>query len=340
MKLITFAVPCYNSEAYMRKCIDSLLLGGEQIEIILVDDGSTDSTPQIADEYMEKHPEIIKVIHKENGGHGSGILAGLTNATGLYYKVVDSDDWVDPNSMQRVLNQIETMLRNNDTVDLLICNYVYEYASDNSTHTVNYHGIFPKEKKFGWDDCKHFDLTRYMTMHSAFFKTELLHQANLQIPLHTFYVDNIFVYTPLPMVQSIYYLDADFYRYFIGRADQSVNEKILVQRVDQQILVSKLLLNAHKFKDIEKISKKLHRFMLNYCSIIITASAMLLTLEGTEESIKKLMDYWDYIKTNFPKEYKYFRYRSIAGFFAFKNPIIRKITLWGYRIVRDVYKFT
>ena len=110
MKLVSFAVPCYNSENYMRHCVDTLLTGGDKIEIILVNDGSTDQTGAIADEYKEKYPDIIKVVHKENGGHGSGIMAGLKEAEGLYYKVVDSDDWADPEALQKILQVIEELL--------------------------------------------------------------------------------------------------------------------------------------------------------------------------------------------------------------------------------------
>ena len=72
MKLLSVAIPCYNSEAYMSKCINSLLIGGEEVEIIIVDDGSSDRTAEIADDYAEKYPTIVKAIHQENGGHGQG----------------------------------------------------------------------------------------------------------------------------------------------------------------------------------------------------------------------------------------------------------------------------
>lgn len=95
-KLITFAVPCYNSAAYMEHCVDTLLQGGSDIEIILVDDGSTkDDTPAICDRYQEQYPDIVRAIHQPNGGHGEGVNQGIRNARGVYYKVVDSDDWVD-----------------------------------------------------------------------------------------------------------------------------------------------------------------------------------------------------------------------------------------------------
>ena len=95
MKLMSFAVPCYNSEEYMQKCIESLLKGGEDVEIIVVNDGSHDNTREIAEDYVRRYPSIVKAVHKENGGHGSGVNKGLELASGLYYKVVDSDDWLD-----------------------------------------------------------------------------------------------------------------------------------------------------------------------------------------------------------------------------------------------------
>ena len=80
LKKITFTVPCYNSEEYMERCIDSLLVGRDEVEIIIVNDGSTDKTGSIADNYAKKYPNIVRVIHKENGGHGSGVNRGLKEA--------------------------------------------------------------------------------------------------------------------------------------------------------------------------------------------------------------------------------------------------------------------
>lgn len=88
----------------MRNCIESLLPGGEEVEIIIVDDGSTkDRTAEIADEYAAKYPTIVKAVHQENGGHGQAVNTGLKNATGLYFKVVDSDDWLDEENYPKVL---------------------------------------------------------------------------------------------------------------------------------------------------------------------------------------------------------------------------------------------
>ncbi|NCD03901.1 MAG: glycosyltransferase family 2 protein, partial [Clostridia bacterium] len=124
MKILSFGVPCYNSEEYMKKCIDSLLVGGEDVEIIIVDDGSKDNTAAIADEYAAAYPDIIKVVHQENGGHGEAVNAGLRNATGIYYKVVDSDDWLDEDGLHKVIEVLKSFVEDKKRVDLMICNYV------------------------------------------------------------------------------------------------------------------------------------------------------------------------------------------------------------------------
>ncbi len=115
MKLLSIAIPCYNSEAYMEKCIESLLKGGEEVEILVVNDGSSDRTAEIADAYAEKYPTIIKAIHQENGGHGEAVNAGIRNATGLYFKVVDSDDWVNEEAYKQILKTLEELTRAKNT---------------------------------------------------------------------------------------------------------------------------------------------------------------------------------------------------------------------------------
>ena len=114
MKLLSVTVPCYNSQEYMRHCIETLLPGGEEIEILIVDDGSKDNTAAIADEFQERYPTIVRAIHQENAGHGGAVMKGLENATGLYFKVVDSDDWVDPQVLKdllKLLRRHQRMLR-------------------------------------------------------------------------------------------------------------------------------------------------------------------------------------------------------------------------------------
>ena len=153
MKLITFCVPCYNSADYMERCIRSLLPAGPEAEIILVDDGSTrDSTPELCDWYARQYPDIIRAVHQENGGHGSGVNRGLQLATGMYYKVVDSDDWLSETALLTMLDRLRALAHLSEPLDMMICNYVYEHVQDGTSHTIDYKNVFPTEQVFSWED--------------------------------------------------------------------------------------------------------------------------------------------------------------------------------------------
>ena len=295
MKLLSVAIPCYNSEPYMEHCIQTLLTGGEEVEIIIVDDGSTrDRTPEIADEYARKYPTICKAVHQENGGHGEAVNTGLKNATGIFFKVVDSDDWVNEEAYAKVLETLRRFVYGGETLDMLVSNFVYEKEGAKRKKVMSYHTAFPKDKVFGWSDVKFFMKGQYILMHSVIYRTALLLQCGLQLPKHTFYVDNIFVYQPLPHVKHMYYLDVNFYRYYIGREDQSVNEKVMIGRIDQQLLVTKLMLGYY---DVTKIAnRKLRHYMVQYLEIMMTISSVLAIKSGTDENLEKKKELWQYLK--------------------------------------------
>ena len=214
----------------MRHCVDTLLTAGPDAEIILIDDGSTkDDTPAICDEYAAKYPGVVRAIHQENGGHGEGVNQGIRHAAGIYYKVVDSDDWLDTDALAKVLDRLRLLLHRGTAPDLMLCNYVYEHTEDGTSHTVRYTNVFPQNRLFTWMHVGRFRPDQNILMHSVIYRTEVLRRCGMVLPKHTFYVDNIFIYQPLPYVKSMYYMDLDLYRYFIGRADQSVNESVMVK---------------------------------------------------------------------------------------------------------------
>ena len=338
MKLLSVAIPCYNSESYMEHCINTLLTGGEEVEIIIVDDGSAkDRTAEIADEYARRYPTICRAIHQENGGHGEAVNTGLRNATGIFFKVVDSDDWVNEEAFQEVLETLRRFVYGEETLDMLVTNFVYEKQGAKRKKVMKYSTAFPKDKVFGWDDVKFFMTGQYILMHSVIYRTGLLRQCGLELPKHTFYVDNIFVYQPLPHVKHIYYLDVNFYRYYIGRQDQSVNETVMIGRIDQQLLVTKLRLGYY---DVMKISsRKLRHYMTQYLEIMMTVSSVLAIKSGTEENLEKKKELWQYLKKmNLPL---YLRMR--LGFLGqgcnLPGKGGRKLLILGYKITQKFYGF-
>ena len=338
MKLLSIAVPCYNSEGYMRNCIESLLPGGDEVEIIIVDDGSTkDRTAEIADEYAAKYPGIVKAVQQENGGHGQAVNTGLKHATGLYFKVVDSDDWVNAEAYKEVLETLRSFVMGEQTLDMLITNFVYEKQGAKHKRVMQYRTALPKRQLCTWKDVKVFMLGQYILMHSVIYRTQMLKECGLELPKHTFYVDNLVAFIPLPYVKTMYYLDVNFYRYFIGRADQSVNEKVMIGRIDQQIRVNKLMIDY--LGEQKGLSKHLRKYMISYLTIIMTVSSVMMMRSGTEENLEKKNDLWRYLKQEDAADYFRIRHGIFGTVMSSKSKPGQKIAVYAYKVAQKLYGF-
>jgi len=337
MKLLSVAIPCYNSETYMEKCIESLLVGGEEVEILIVNDGSKDRTAEIADLYERKYPNICRAIHQENGGHGEAVNAGIRAATGIYYKVVDSDDWVNADAYKKILTILRKITMSSSSLDMLISNFVYEKQGSNRKKVMHYRHMLPEKKIFTWDETRPLLKGKYILMHSVIYRTELLRKCELELPKHTFYVDNIFVYQPLPYVKNMYYLDVNFYRYFIGRDDQSVNEKVMISRIDQQIRVTKLMLGYY---DLSKIAnKRLRSYMYQYLEIVMAISSIMLIKSKTKENFDKKMELWNHLKISDIRLYRRMRIGFLGMVCNLPGKCGRNISIAAYNLIQRFYGF-
>ena len=335
MKLLSIAVPCYNSQDYMEKALSSLLPGGEETEILIVDDGSGDRTAQIADEYERRYPGIVRAIHQGNGGHGDAVMTGLKNAAGLYFKVLDSDDWMDAEAYPKILDALRSLA--DDPVDMVVSNYIYDKAGAKHKHVVRYCHALPQNRVFGWEDTKGFRKGQYMLMHSVIYRTRLLRDGGLTLPKHTFYVDELYVYIPLPQVERMYYLDLDLYHYFIGREGQSVQEQVMIRRIDQALLVNRLLISAADPYGVRNERKR--RYMLNFLEIVTAVSSVLLIKSGTKENLKKKEALWAFIEKENPRVYKTLRRRLSGRLAHLPGRAGRVIVLGIYKVCQRIYGF-
>ena len=204
---------------------------------------------------------------------------------------------------------------------------------------MDYRNVFPRNKVFGWDQIGRFRPSQYLLMHSVIYRTQLLRDCDLELPKHTFYVDNIFVYQPLPYVKNIYYLDVDLYRYFIGRADQSVNEKVMVTRVDQQLRVTYHMIKSHDLRKVCAEHNKLGRYMMSYLAMMMAISSIFLVIENTPESLGKRTQLWEYLRTVDSGLYHKMKYRAVSAFTAFPGYQGRRLSVGLYRLARKIYKF-
>ena len=338
-KLITFAVPCYNSQDYMQRCLRSLMAGGEEVEIIVIDDGSTDRTGEIADCYAEKYPETVRAVHQKNGGHGAGVNKGLSLAAGEYFKVVDSDDWLDEEALKKLLTEIRKRKRQRALADLIICNYLYDHLYEGKQKRMGYENVFRDGKVCTWDTIGKFHPSQYLVMHAQICRTEVLRRSGVRLPRHTFYVDNLFAYCPLPYVRNIFYMDIDLYQYYLGRDDQSVNEQMLKKRIDQQMKVTRMVIAGADLTKIKEKEPKLASYMYRNISIMMAISSIHLLLIGNEEALEKRKNLWGEIKTSNPKLYYKLKYASLSGWTDLPGAVGRRLTIGGYRLANAVYRF-
>ena len=337
MKLLSVTVPCYNSQEYMRHCIETLLPGGEEIEILVVDDGSTDGTAAIADEFQERYPAIVRAIHQENAGHGGAVMKGLENATGLYFKVVDSDDWVDPQVLKDLLKLLRRFKQTNQLVDMVVSDFVYDKVGARHKKVMRYPRAIPKDRVLHWEDVGNFPKGHYLLMHSVIYRTQVLRDCGLDLPLHTFYVDNLFVYVPMTQVKTLYYVDRVFYHYFIGREDQSVQEAVMIRRINQQLKVNWLMFQQVDLDQVE--NQRLRRYLLNYLEIVTTVSCVLLYRSGTPEHLEMERRFWQDMERDYPRHYTLLSRRMFGRVLGAQNAAARRFTLAVYRLSQKIVGF-
>lgn len=257
-KIISIVVPTYNMEKYLANCLDSFIYDekNEDIEVLIVNDGSKDNSLNIAKEYEKKYPKIFKVIDKENGGHGSTINAGLKVAKGKYFKVVDADDWVDTKNFETFVNK----LRDCD-VDCVVANYSCFYELSHKKKLIQVRDAGEGEIL----DLQNVDDFKFC-IHTFAFKTSKI--KGIKIQEHCFYVDveyNLYSYLNC---DNMVYFDLDLYQYRLGRVGQSVSANGLYKHRDNHLLVIKNVINYY-YKEQKNVNDKKKELAFNYiCDVI------------------------------------------------------------------------
>lgn len=259
-KVLTILVPVYNTEKYLKRCLDSILLKEilNDIDVILVNDGSKDSSVEILKQYEKEYPDVVTVVDKENGGHGSTVNKGIELAKTKYFRVLDSDDWVNCEDFILFVKRLKK-----EDADLVVTNYRQEHIYNSSSIFLPYKNL--KENKVY--DFNKFDLKilngEYFVMATSTYKLSVLKNSKVKLMEKTFYVDMIYNIVPIPKVKNFVFYDLDIYRYFIGRKDQSMNLQSFVRNQDHHERVMKYLIEYYT-KEYIKLSenKKDYIFMI------------------------------------------------------------------------------
>ena len=229
MKTLSFIIPSYNSARFLDKCIGSFLDPKvlDRLDIIVVNDGSTDETPVVAQGYVDRYPGSVRLINQVNKGHGGALNTGCAAAVGKYLKVIDADDWVETQNLEQYLQMLEAC--ESDVV------LTHHYTHDISTGEIKKWMNYPAEPGRAYTleeimaDWKSFD--RSLTFHGVTYKTSFYHEFGMQLSEHVFYEDHEFATFPCCYARSVTPMDLFIYDYRVGDIQQSVSDANQLKRI-------------------------------------------------------------------------------------------------------------
>jgi glycosyltransferase involved in cell wall biosynthesis len=256
-KILSIIIPTYNMEQYLERCLTSVLnhKWDEEVEVIVVNDGSTDNSLQIALRYEKEYPLILTVINKENGNYGSTINAALPIAKGKYVKILDADDWFDTNEFGYFVKRLK-----NIECDLIVTNYTINYIS----------GRKRKKIYVSKDNNKIYDISAMslspqllkIEMHAVTYRTDLLRQINYKQTEGISYTDQEWVFYPMFFVNEIVFFNANIYQYFIGREGQTVEFSVMMKNLSHLLLIAEKKFSYYSKFDKQRISECRKKYLL------------------------------------------------------------------------------
>ena len=306
-KLLTVTVPAYNADPWLEYNLNSLLVPSclDMLEVLVVDDGSVDRTGEIADSYAARYPDTVRVIHKENGGHGSGVNTGIKEARGRYFKVVDADDWVDQDAFQNLMKALQ------DADDDIVSSG-FLWAKDNGS---GYPATFPTEAEFKepfkgvrYGETYRFEEIAeqlYLKIHNLTYRTALLKEHDIRLDEHCYYVDTEYITYPVPFVETVRFLPDFVYRYRINRAGQSMSVKQMQKYAENYDHVLDSLLRFYDSETVKNCGTEKRRYIANIIARTVAARIRIfLSLPTSRENKEALIRFDEGLKKNHPEIYR------------------------------------
>jgi len=338
-KLLTCVVPSYNSEKTLERTVESMLAGGEELEILIVDDGSTDGTGALADRLAGEHPEIVRVHHKANGGHGSGLNYGIAHGKGIYFKVVDSDDRMIRENISGLMALLREHAEPEKQADLVFHDYVYDRPEKENTFRITYRGKMKPDTLGTWEDTRPFHIWNQFMIHSLIYRTQFLRDLGFTLPEHTFYEDNLYIYQPLAKTRKILYHPAALYGYRVGQEEQSINEKNMLKRLDQMNEIAKKQITSYSLAELKALPKHLRKYLMNNACGQLFTTCSLEFIENSERSRRLNRELWDAIREFDPELYKALRRNPLGRVTCLPGRIGERFLVLVYRTGRKMIRF-
>ena len=230
LKILSIIIPSYNMERYLPYCLDSLLISHSRnsIEVVIVNDGSEDSTLAIARRYSEEYPELFRVIDKDNGNYGSCINAALPLITGKFVKVLDADDSFDTANFEYFLEFL-----NGKDVDLVLSDFTWVDSKRNKLKEIT----FSLGKTIlSMDEACIQDCFKSMEMHAVTYRTKLLVDSGYYQTEGISYTDQQWIFAPMVYVRQVGVFNRPVYQYMVGRVGQTINPEVKLRRIKDRII--------------------------------------------------------------------------------------------------------
>ena len=249
-KLLTIGIPVYNTEAYLNRCLESVLFpeSADRIEIVLVNDGSTDNSLSVARAWQKRFPDSVRIIDKPNGGHGSAVNRAVKAAQGRYFKLLDSDDWLDRPNFPKYLTVLEKT-----EADVIVTRMIGEHTYvgwqdfDRKRTNVVYNTV---------SDIEETELVPFLPMGGITYRTEMLQKNYIDLQEKTFYVDNEYILYPMLQAETILFSDMFLYHYFIGRPEQSINLTSRLKNLEHIRRIAERMAETVRPKHLSPVKKK------------------------------------------------------------------------------------
>lgn len=290
LKLLTFSIAAYNVETTLPRLMDAILtiMNRDKIEAIIVNDGSTDHTLEMARAYEKKYPDCVRVIDKKNGGHGSTINAGIKNAAGKYFRPVDGDDWLNPESVDKLIEKLE-----NENSDIILADYFRCYETRNLQEPFRYELVpackLKSGEKYSFDDIV--GKIEPMKYHMMIYRTQFLRDSGIELSEHCFYVDTELNLLPLINAKTLIYFDYPIYCYRLGYDEQSVSRSSRQRHIADSERVAERLLEFYRDNEVF-LRPEMKKYLKNGTRGICMWHYMGLCLfEPNKENKKRLMEF-------------------------------------------------
>lgn len=235
VKTLTISVAAYNVLGTLEACLDSCLASdvARELDIVVVNDGSTDQTADLVRSYEERYPGIVRLIDKLNGGYGSTVNASIAVAYGRYFRLLDGDDWVDAEGLSSLVRALR-----GSSADIAIAPFVERTDGGERIRTIDQADLsVAGEVPFAGNV-----VPGRLAMHSICYRTELLRSSGLQLPEHCLYTDTLYDVVPLQLVRTAYVTHTPVYQYRMGTDGQSVSLGSLeAHRLEMRSVVERLI---------------------------------------------------------------------------------------------------